>query len=110
MDPRFEKLSELFKNAEVAEKLLSCSAEEAAAVLQEQYQLEFTVDELNEVAVGIKAAVASDSSDELTSEQLDEVAGGHKGGAYYTGYYIGKTVIVVGIGVGIAAAAVSMGW
>lgn len=110
MDMRFENLNNLFKDAEVAQKLLACTAEEAVVILKEQYDLEFTVDELNEVAAGIKAALTAEASDELTSEQLEEVVGGGKSGAYYAGYYIGKTVIAGCVIVGGVAAVVSLGW
>ena len=108
METRFEALSNLFKDAEVAQKLMSCTSEEAVAVLKDQYQLEFTVEELNDVAAGIKAALAE--SDELSSDQLDEVVGGGKGsGAYNAGYYIGKTVKVVGTAAGIAGFLIAAG-
>lgn len=110
MDAKFESLGKLFQTPEVATKLFACSPEEAVALLKEQYQLEFTIDELNDVALGIKAALQEASDDELTSEQLDEVAGGGKGsGAYNAGYYIGKTVKVVGTVAGIAGFAIAAG-
>lgn len=110
MDMRFEVLNNLFKDSEVAQKLLGCTAEEAVVILKDQYDLEFTVEELNDVAAGIKAALAAESSDELTSEQLDEVVGGGKSGAYYAGYYIGKTVIAGCVIVGGIAAVATLGW
>ena len=107
MDTRFETLSNLFKDESVAQKLLSCTAAEAVAILQEQYHLEFTVEELDDVAVGIKAALTDPSSDELSVDQLEDVVGGGKSNAYYAGYYIGKTVmagcVIIG---GVAAGAV----
>ena len=108
MEPRFEALSNLFKDAEVAQKLMSCTSEEAAAILKEQYNLEFTVEELNDVAAGIKAALTE--SDELSSDQLDEVVGGAKGsGAYNAGYYIGKAVKVVGTAAAIGKVLIAIG-
>lgn len=109
MDTRFESLITIFKDTEVAQRLLACSAEEAVTVLKEQYQLEFTVEELNDVAAGIQAALSNETSDELSDDKLEEVVGGAKGGAYYTGYYIGKAIKVVGAGIGIAAGLVGLG-
>ena len=110
MDMRFEKLNDLFKDAEVAQKLLACTAEEAVVILKDQYDLEFTVDELNEVAAGIKAALTANTSDELSCEQLEEVVGGGNSAAYNAGYYIGKTVIAGCVIIGGIAAAASLGW
>lgn len=110
MEPKFEALVSLFKkDAEAAKKLMACSAEEAVAVLSQEYNLEFTVDELNEVAAGIKAGMANESSDELSLDQLDNVAGGGKSGAYYAGYYIGKAVGVAGVALGIVGGLVAIG-
>ena len=89
MEPRFEALINLFKDAEVAQKLLSYTPEE--------------------VARGIKAALAEETTDELTSEDLENVVGGAKGGAYYTGYYIGKAVQVAGVALTIAGGLVAIG-
>lgn len=110
MEPKFEKLISLFKkDPETIKKLLSCSAEEAAEVLSKEYNLEFTVDELNEVAAGIKAGLEKEDNDELSVDQLDVVVGGAKSGAYYAGYYIGKVVGVAGVALGIAGGLVAVG-
>ena len=79
MDSRFEALVNLFNNADVAKKLMPLTAEEAASYLKEQYHLEFTIDELNNVAAGAKKAMEEPTSEELTEEQLEDAAGG--GGA-----------------------------
>lgn len=95
MEEKFEALSNLFKNAEVAQKLMSFSADEAASYLKERYNLEFTIDELNDVAAGANKAMEEAASDELTEDQLEDVAGGGKGStAYNVGYYVGKTVLL----------------
>lgn len=109
MEMKYESLKNLFKDAEVAKRLLSCSPEEVAAILKDEYQLEFTIDELNEVAEGIKMALQEESSDELSSEDLENVVGGAKSGAYYAGYYIGKVVQVAGVALGIAGTLVAIG-
>lgn len=110
METRFDALGKIFQDAEAAAKLMSFSPDEAVTYLKGKYELDFTVEELNEVALGIKAAL-QETSDELTSEQLDEVTGGGKGsGAYTAGYYIGKTVKVVGTVAGIAGFAIAAGF
>lgn len=109
MEPKYEALTKLFQDADVARQLLTISPEEAVCYLKDTYQLDFTVDELNDVAAGIKDAL-QDSSDELDHDQLELVTGGGKGsGAYKTGYYIGKAVKVVGTAAGIAGFAISAG-
>jgi len=110
METKYITLSELFKDNEVAQKLLACSPEEAVVFLKKEYGLEFTVTELTEVAQGIQDALKEDSSDELSSEYLDEVTGGGKGsGAYNAGYYIGKVVKVVGVAAAIGKLAIAVG-
>lgn len=105
METRYESLTNLFKDPAVAQRLLTYSPEEAVAVLQEEYHLEFTAEELVDVAEGIKTAL-NEASDELTDDQLEDVVGGGKGStAYNAGYYIGKTVKVVGVVAGILVVA-----
>ena len=94
MDSKFEALVNLCRNEEEAKKLFSRTAEDAASYLKEQYHLEFTVDELKDVAAGIRKASDESTSDELTEDQLEDVAGGGKG-AYNAGYYIGKVCKIV---------------
>lgn len=109
MEGKFLSLSELLKDGETAQKLLGCSPEEAVLILREQYHLEFTVDELKDVATGIQDAL-KDASDELSADQLESVAGGGKGsGAYNAGYYIGKTVKVIGVAATIGKVAIAVG-
>ena len=107
MDSRFETLSGLFKDAGTAQKLISLTAEEAVNFLRDHYHLDFTVDELNDVAAGARKAMEDASSDELSEDALEAVAGGGSG-AYNAGYYIGKGLQVVGVVVGIGA--VAFGW
>lgn len=96
MDSKFEALVNLCRNEEEAKKLFSRTAEDAASYLKEQYHLEFTADELKDVAAGIRKAAEESTSDELTEDQLEDVAGGGKGSkAYNAGYYIGKFCNVV---------------
>lgn len=109
MEEKFITLSEVFKDNDVAQKLLAYSPEEAICFLKEQYNLEFTADELNDVAAGIRDAL-SDSNDEFSDEQLEDVTGGGKGsGAYNVGYYIGKTVKIVGTAATIGKVAIALG-
>lgn len=110
MNPRYEALANILKEEGTLEKLLNCTSEEAVVVLREEYQLDFTVEEMDEVAAGMKAAMEQGDSEELSLEDLENVAGGGNSTAYYAGYYIGKAVIAFGIGVGTAAAIVSLGW
>ena len=51
----------------------------------------------------------SSAIQELPEDMLEQVVGGGKGGAYYTGYYIGKTVKVAAAGVGIVGGLVAIG-
>lgn len=103
MEPRFEALVNILKDEQAAQKLLALSAEEAAVVLKEQYSLEFTAEELEEVAAGIKQALSEGPSDELSCDQLEAVVGGKKSTAYYVGYYVGKTVIAGCVIIGAVA-------
>ena len=108
MEPRYDALAALIKDPELAQTLMACSPEEAVVLLKEQYQLSFSVEELIDVAAGIKAAFSE--SDELSCDQLEDVVGGGKGsGAYNAGYYIGKTVKVVGTAAGIAGFMIAAG-
>ena len=109
MENKFEVLQKLFQDAESAKKLLSSSPEEVAAMLKEQHGLDFTIEELEEVARGIVAGLKEESDDELSSEDLENVVGGAKSGAYYAGYYIGKVVQVAGVALGIAGTLVAIG-
>jgi len=109
MEARYDALVKVFNDPEEASKLFAMSPEDAQQYLKEKHGLEFSVDELNEVANGIRKGMSDDDTDELNEEALQLVAGGAKGGAYYTGYYIGKGIKVVGAGVGIAAGLVALG-
>ena len=110
MENKYEALRKLCQSPETASKLLSLSPDEAVNMLKTEYQLDFTVDELNDVASGINDALADDTADELSTDQLDEVAGGGRGSAAYNaGYYIGKTVKVVKTAAGIVGFCVAIG-
>lgn len=110
MEPRFEALVNLFKDEEIAKKLMSLSPEEAVEYLREQHHLEFSVEELKDVGEGMKKAFEDDSDDELSETALEFVAGGGST-PYNVGYYIGKGVKVVGSVAGIVAAGISIfGW
>lgn len=110
MEQKYEALIALFKeDLEAVRTLLSCSAEEAVEILNDKYHLEFTVDELNDVAEGVNAGLVDASGDELSEILLSQVVGGGKSGAYYAGYYIGKAVGVAGVGLGIVGGLVAFG-
>lgn len=109
MEERYVTLGKLLENPDEAQKLFEMSSEEAAAYLSQQHGLEFTVDELNDVADGIKRALSESGSDELSENDLETVAGGKNSGAYYAGYYIGKGIKFAGAGLGIAAGLVALG-
>lgn len=91
MEQRVVKLTELFKDEQISKKLVSLSAEEASRYLKEEFNLDFSVDELNDIAAGMKQAMEKDSSDELTEESLEAVAGGLLP-AYTVGYYVGRAM------------------
>jgi len=109
MEEKYVILGNIMKDPDQANKLLAMSADEAAVFLRETYGLEFTIDELNDVAAGIKKALSEDTSDELTEDALESVAGGKKSGAYNAGYYIGKGIKIVGTGIGIVGGLVALG-
>ena len=109
MEPRFEALKKLCENGETAKTLFALSPAEAAVVLKEKYNLEFSEEELTEVGAGIRAALEEDSGDELSEDQLVNVAGGGNA-CYNAGYYIGKGVKVAGTIVGIASFVITVGW
>lgn len=109
MEKKYLSLSELLKDSETAQKLLTCSPDEAVITLKEQYHLDFTVDELKDVATGIQDAL-KDASEELSADQLESVSGGGEGsGAYNAGYYIGKTVKIIGVAATIGKVAIAVG-
>lgn len=108
MEQKYEKLEQLMQDQDIAKRLMSASVQDAQKILKEEYQLDFTEEELNDVAAGIRAAVAEDASDELTPEDLEAVSGGAKNSkAYKHGYYIGKAARAAVIIIPIALA---MGW
>jgi len=110
MDPKFEALVNLIKDEEAGQKLMSLSAEEAVSVLKTQYDLDFSVEELNDIASGMKCAMEEDSNGELSEANLESVAGGANSTAYNVGYYVGKGVKIFGTGVAIAGGIIAMGW
>lgn len=108
MEKRFEKLNELLSNEETAKKLLGLTAEEASAVLTNDYNIDFTAEELNDVMLGILDSIKESSDCELTADDLDKVAGGGKGSeAYEFGKSAGKAAPVV---VALVCVGIAFGW
>lgn len=97
MEKRFEKLIDFFTDPMTAEKLGGMKAEDAVVFLKENYDLEFSAEELRDFGDGMRAAL-EDSSDELPLDVLDQVAGGKENGnsvGYNIGYYGGKVIKAV---------------
>lgn len=108
MEERFLRLKEILCDEEVAKKLLVLSPEEVSRILQEQYQLSFSVEELNDIAKGIMDSVAEANGEELSESELAEVAGGARGSeSYQFGRSVGRATPVV---VALVTVAVICGW
>lgn len=108
MEERFVKLKELLSNEEQAKKLLNLSAEEAVKVLEEEHGIHFTVDELNDIMLGIQDSIKERENGELTANDLDHVAGGGRGSeAYEFGKSVGGAVPAVVI---LGCIAIAFGW
>lgn len=108
MEERFVKLQELLTNEEVAKKLLPLSAEEASSVLASEYGINFTVEELTDIMLGIRDSINEGENGELSADDLDQVAGGGKGSsAYNFGKSVGSAVPAAVILITIA---VVTGW
>lgn len=108
MNEKFTKLKELLTNEESAKKLLALSPEEATHVLSSEYGLSFTVDELNDIVLGIKDSVAEKEGGELSADDLDQVAGGGKGSdAYNFGRSVGGSMPAAVV---LICVAVYFGW
>ena len=89
MEKRYEELVALFENSDTAAKLAGLSASEGVVYLKQNFNLDFTEDELRDFGNGIRAA-AENNSEELDLDELDQVAGGGKSVGYQIGYYVGK--------------------
>ena len=108
MEERFIKLKELLSNEETAKKLLTLSAEDAAGVLAEEYGVNFTVEELNDIVLGIQDSIKEKNSSELSETDLDMVSGGGKGSESYNfGKSVGAATPVV---FAMICIGVAMGW
>ena len=108
MEERFIKLQELLSNEETARSLLPLSAEEATNVLASEYGIDFTVEELNDIMLGIRDSIKERENGELSADDLDQVAGGGKGSsAYNFGKSVGGAVPAAVILISIA---VMTGW
>ena len=88
---KLDKLVELLQDEETAKELFNMSIEEAQAELAKK-GLDFTTEELEAFAKGVKDAEV-DGSDELNEDQLANVAGGsYKSDCYNAGKRAGKVL------------------
>ena len=102
MEPKYLKLQEMLKDEATCKKLFVLSADEASVVLQKEYGLEFSVEELTDIMNGIKAALNDRQNGELDEGDLEMVSGGRDSSAYGYGYSFGRFVpaaVVVGLAV-----------
>lgn len=102
METKYVKLQELLSDEETCKRLFALSAEECSVTLKNEYGLDFSVDELNEIMRGIQAALKDRQNGELNESDLEMVAGGRDSSAYGFGYSCGRFVpaaVVVGLAV-----------
>ncbi len=108
MEQKYVKLQELLGNEEIAKRLIEMSPEDVSKVLAEEYDLEFTPEQLIDIANGIKDEIRGES-DELSDSDLAQVSGGRKRNEddYQFGRSVGKGTPVV---VALVCVAVFFGW
>lgn len=102
METKYLKLQELLKNEETAKRLFLLDVEVCSDVLLKEYNLDFSIEELNEFMRGIQAALKDRQNGELDENDLDMVSGGRDNSAYGYGYSFGRFVpsaIVVGLAI-----------
>lgn len=92
METKYLKLQELLTNEETAKKLFVLSVEECSDVLQKEYNLDFSVEELTDFMNGIRAALKDRQNGELDETDLDMISGGRDSSAYGYGYSFGRFV------------------
>lgn len=92
METKYLKLQELLKDEETAKRLFMLDVEECSAVLQKEYNLDFSIEELNEFMRGIQAALKDRQNGELDENDLEMVSGGRDSSAYGYGYSFGRFV------------------
>lgn len=92
MEPKYSMLQELLNDEATCKKLFMLSPEECSDVLQKEYNLTFSVDELNDIMKGIKAALDDRANGELVEADLEMVSGGRDSSAYGFGYSFGRFV------------------
>ena len=92
METKYLQLQELLKDENTGKKLFMLSVEECSDVLQKEYGLIFSVDELTEFMKGIQAALRDRQNGELDESDLDMVSGGRDSSAYGYGYSFGRFV------------------
>ena len=88
---KYQALAELFKDEATAKEILSDSVEETQQNLK-KYDLDFSAEELEEIAAKV---VAQEESGELNEDALEDVAGGVAGLA--TAFIVCQ-IIVIGAG------------
>lgn len=108
MENKYEKFKELLTTEATAMELLALSAEDASVVLEEKYDISFSVNELNEILLGMRAGIAEAEKEELSEVDLDQVAGGGSSNYNY-GKSVGRAVTAVGIVVCVVGIA-ACGW
>jgi len=102
MENKYLKLQEILKNEETCRRLFVLNAEECSNVLEKEYGLDFSKDELAEFMNGVKAALKDRENDELDEKDLEAVSGGRDSSSYGYGYSFGRFVpaaVVVGIAI-----------
>lgn len=104
MEEKYVKLAALLNNEDDARRLLTMTPEEASRVLKEEYNLDFSVDQLNDIMRGIHDSLVEMEGGELSENDLEQVAGGGKGSEDYEfGRSVGRaTPIVIALGIAIA--------
>lgn len=106
MEDKYLKLQELLKDESNCKRLFVLNAEEVSDVLQKEYNLDFSTEELTDFMNGLKAALNDRQNGELAAEDLEMVSGGKRdSSAYGQGYSAGRFLPAAAV-VGIAVAVV----
>ena len=76
MEEKYLILGKILDDEIEGRKLLSLSSADAVDYLKENYKVDFTAEELMDVAKGMKNAISEEVGDELSDDSLELVAGG----------------------------------
>lgn len=90
-----EKWNEVFRNEELAKKVVALSPEEAQKILSEN-GFDFTLDEILEAGKEINELLAKYKNGEISEEDLAEVSGGGHGGYFLVGIVAGVVIASCG--------------